>query len=333
MKTTFISSIGTACSRCRVKNWPSISLGARLRPAPKKPVTQNVQPTAHPACEERQTLVRSPIGMYTASMRLPSSRAKRYFRLPSAAGSVRSTTCGNASVKRSARRARRSFGTLVMASNDATPRACTHSSICFTRKGGATTSPSVDASSAGATSCRLGSLVVTGSCRKCGDTTHRAHLSRRVDAEGAKKRQVVDVDAELDFLVALDDQLRRRRCGVLIIAVVFVQTDGRVEDHVEVVALVADALDVAVDVVGAGDRFVDRRSELTKKLLDFVVHVLLADARKLLINQQLMSTCTALLWQTAPLRSIFHIRRQKRRLLRRLDEPAGDRAPQLRPIR
>ena len=37
--------------------------GVRLRPAPKKPVTQNVQPTAHPACDERQTLVRSRIGM------------------------------------------------------------------------------------------------------------------------------------------------------------------------------------------------------------------------------------------------------------------------------
>src|SRR5205814_4835910 len=58
-----------------------------------------------------------------------------------------------------------------------------------------------------------------------------------------------------------------------------------------------------------------------------------AGARKLLKTKQLMSTCTALLWQTAPRRSIFHIRRQERRLLRRLDEPVGDRAPQLRPIR
>ena len=63
MNTTFIRSSGTACSCAIVKNWPVISEGVRLRPAPKNPVTQNVQPTAHPACEERQMLVRSPIGM------------------------------------------------------------------------------------------------------------------------------------------------------------------------------------------------------------------------------------------------------------------------------
>src|SRR5258708_30659271 len=102
MKTTFIDSRRTRYCCCTEKSWPSISDGVRLRPAPKKPVTQNVQPTAQPAWDERQTLVRSDAdcgrGMYTDSMRLPSPRAKRYLRLPSLAGSVTSTTCGNASV-------------------------------------------------------------------------------------------------------------------------------------------------------------------------------------------------------------------------------------------
>ena len=63
MNTTFIDSICTLCSCWMVKNWPSISPGERLRPAPKNPVTQNVQPTAQPACDDRHTLVLSPIGM------------------------------------------------------------------------------------------------------------------------------------------------------------------------------------------------------------------------------------------------------------------------------
>ncbi len=63
MKTTFIRSSGSKYICWIVKNCPTISDGVRLRPAPKKPVTQNVQPTAQPACEERQTLTRSPIGM------------------------------------------------------------------------------------------------------------------------------------------------------------------------------------------------------------------------------------------------------------------------------
>ena len=136
MKTTFIRSCGTACSCWMVKNCPSISLGVRLRPAPKKPVTQNVQPTAQPACDERQTLVRSPIGIYTDSMRLPSPSLKRNLRLPSAAGGVRSTTSGNATVKRSASCARSSFGRFDIASNDEAPRPCSHSMICRTRNGG-----------------------------------------------------------------------------------------------------------------------------------------------------------------------------------------------------
>src|SRR5882672_1160180 len=184
-------------------------------------------------------------------MRLPSARTKRYFWLPSAAGSVRSTTFGKASVKRSSSRARSSFGRLVMASNEAAPRTCIHSSICFTRNGGETTAARVAWRFAGARSWRLAGSFVTG-CRERRDTAHVAHLARRVDAEGSEKREIVHVDAELDFLVALDDQLRRRRGRFLVVRIMFVEADGRVEDHVEVVAFVADALDVPVDDVGAG---------------------------------------------------------------------------------
>src|SRR5437660_7289695 len=101
-----------------VKNCPTISAGIRLRPAPKKPVTQNVQPTAQPACDERQTLVRSPIGMYTDSIRLPSSSLKRYLLLPSAAGGVRSSGSGKATVNRSPSEARSSFGRFDIESNE-----------------------------------------------------------------------------------------------------------------------------------------------------------------------------------------------------------------------
>src|SRR6266849_6770828 len=184
-------------------------------------------------------------------MRLPSPRTKRYFWLPSDAGAVRSTTCGNASVNLSSSFARTSFGRLLIASNESTPRRCIHSAICLMRNGGETTSPSVLCSRAGARSWRLTrSLLVTGS-RDRFDASRRAHFPRPIDAQGAQECEVVDVDAELNFLVALDDDLRRRFRLVLP-----VQSDGCVEHDVQVVAFVADPLDLLVDIVGPGDRFV-----------------------------------------------------------------------------
>ena len=50
---------------------------------------------------------------------------------------------------------------------------------------------------------------------------------------------------------------------------------GGVEDHVKVVAFVADSLDVLVHIVGAGDRLVDGRAEVLQKLLDLIVHMTL----------------------------------------------------------
>src|SRR5437763_12012005 len=105
---------------------------------------------------------------------------------------------------------------------------------------------------------------VTG-CRERRDAAHVAHLPCRVDAEGAEKREVVDVDAELNFLVALDDQLRGGLFGEwLVLRAMFVQTDSRVEDDVEVVAFVANALNVPVDIVRGRDRLIDRRPELAQ---------------------------------------------------------------------
>ena len=50
-----------------------------------------------------------------------------------------------------------------------------------------------------------------------------------------------------------------------------VHADLRVEDHVEVVALVADLLDRVVDAARAGDRFVDRLAELLEHRAEVVV--------------------------------------------------------------
>jgi hypothetical protein len=104
------------------------------------------------------------------------------------------------------------------------------------------------------------------------DAAGAAHLAGRVDAEGAEERQVVDVDAELHFLVVADYELGGGlRRALLLFFIGAIEADRGVEHDVEVVALVADFLNLSVDVFGAGDRLVDRRSELSEKLLDLVV--------------------------------------------------------------
>src|SRR5437762_1551304 len=117
-----------------------------------------------------------------------------------------------------------------------------HSSICFTRNGGETISPRVSVSRAGGRSWRFGSsFVFTGGERF--DAAQAAHLARRIDAEGAEQGQVVDVDAELHFLVVLHHQLGGgRRLGLLFI--LSIEADRGVEDDVEVVAFVPDSLDL-----------------------------------------------------------------------------------------
>ena len=103
-----------------------------------------------------------------------------------------------------------------------------------------------------------------------------AELERRLalrwwdpETPGSEESEVVDVDPELHFLVVPHHHLGRRRgCGggvrVLVVITLAVETDRGVENDVEVVPLVPDFLDLSIDVVGAGDRLVDRRPELAK---------------------------------------------------------------------
>src|SRR4030095_3835755 len=53
-------------------------------------------------------------------------------------------------------------------------------------------------------------------------------------------------------------------------ALALVHPDLRVEDHVEVVSLVTDLLDGVVHAPGAGDRFVDRLTELLEHRAEMI---------------------------------------------------------------
>src|SRR6185295_19182742 len=206
-------------------------------------------------------------------MRLPSASLKRYFWLPSVAGSVRLSTSGCATLKRSASRPRTSFGILVIASNESTPWRCSHSSICRMRNAGETTSASALSSCAGGRSYRFTRSVVTGRLRERLDAAGPLHFPGRIDADGAEHRQVIHVDTELHFAQRLGRHERGRRLSIhRLIGILLVETDRRVEHDVEVIAFVADQLDVPVHVVRARDRLIDRRAEVLQELLDLVVH-------------------------------------------------------------
>ena len=62
---------------------PAISLAERLRRNPMRPVAQNTQPSAQPACDEMHNVRRLPSGMRTDSIASPSSSAQRNFWVPS----------------------------------------------------------------------------------------------------------------------------------------------------------------------------------------------------------------------------------------------------------
>ena len=88
-----------------------------------RPVTQNAQSTAQPACEETQIVTRAASGvsgsvhdgfffdstMYTASTRAPSASSKRNFSVPSGAA-VRVTIFGSPIVNSRASASRIAFG-------------------------------------------------------------------------------------------------------------------------------------------------------------------------------------------------------------------------------
>ena len=63
MKTTFASCGPKPRARAIARYWPTISPAVRFRPAPSRPVTQNAQSTAQPACEERQIVTREAPGV------------------------------------------------------------------------------------------------------------------------------------------------------------------------------------------------------------------------------------------------------------------------------
>ncbi len=62
-----------------------ISAVVKLRLKPCRPVEQNTQLTAHPACVEIHNVPRSASGMNTVSIALPSPTSSIHLRVPSAA--------------------------------------------------------------------------------------------------------------------------------------------------------------------------------------------------------------------------------------------------------
>src|SRR5881392_1506820 len=124
-----------------------------------------------------------------------------------------------------------------MASNDSTLRTCIHSRICLMRNGGATSGSSSRSRADGPRSKRFGRsfVVVTGFSERF-DASCRADFAGRIDAEGAEESEVVDVDAELHFVVVLDDELRRGLASLrgrhFFPLALLVQADRGVEHHV-----------------------------------------------------------------------------------------------------
>jgi hypothetical protein len=66
-------------------SWPTISAVPRFRLKPCLPVEQNAQSSAHPACDEMQSVPRSASGMYTPSTALPLPASSSHLRVPSVA--------------------------------------------------------------------------------------------------------------------------------------------------------------------------------------------------------------------------------------------------------
>jgi hypothetical protein len=82
MNTMFVTATGSSSRRIS-RAWPAISNGSRFREKPIAPVAQNAQRSAHPACDEMQSVTRFPSGIATASIASPSASRKRNFRVPS----------------------------------------------------------------------------------------------------------------------------------------------------------------------------------------------------------------------------------------------------------
>src|SRR5207249_10549537 len=102
-----------------------------------------------------------------------------------------------------------------------------------------------------------------------------ADLAGRIDAERLQETQIFDVDPEGRLLgnspaavVGLGRRLPPPRPGARRAAI---DADLRVENHVEVVSLVADALDGVVHATRARDGLIDRLPQLLQHLAKMIV--------------------------------------------------------------
>ena len=111
-----------AGSECHAnQSWAMISAALRLRLKPCRAVAQKVQSRAQPTCEETHSVARSPSGMYTVSMALPSSRRITHLRVPSLL-SCCITSSGARTSASSISRVRRALLMSVIWAKSVTPR-------------------------------------------------------------------------------------------------------------------------------------------------------------------------------------------------------------------
>ncbi len=107
--------------------------------------------------------------------------------------------------------------------------------------------------------------------RACAD----ADLARRIDAQRLEEAEILEVDAERRALARSLDLFglgggRHGGPARPAAALALVHADLRVENHVEVVAFVADALDGVVHPARARDRLVDRLAQLLEHFAEVI---------------------------------------------------------------
>ena len=127
--------ISSRATRSESRYWATISAALSWRRNPKSPVAQKRHASAQPACDERQSVRRSRVGMSTDSTRSPSSSRHRCFTVPSFERATKSGSIG-VSEKTASSASRRPAGRFVISSNERAPRSQTHSSTCRARYAG-----------------------------------------------------------------------------------------------------------------------------------------------------------------------------------------------------
>src|SRR5262249_43115659 len=103
----------------------------------------------------------------------------------------------------------------------------------------------------------------------------RPDLTSGVDADGFQEAKVLDVDTEGGPLARREELLGARVFALdqppCVAGFPAIDSDLRVQNHVEVVALFPDPLDRVVHATRTGDRFVDRLPELLEHFAKVVV--------------------------------------------------------------